>query len=83
MHAVVHAGLVEFQKKSGARDGGWLKRRNDRARHAMLPESDLNIACGGGETNFRRYGRGLKAFTYLEVAIFSSSVTDYAKGHQM
>jgi hypothetical protein len=49
----------------------------------MLPESDLKVACKDGETNFRRYGWGLKAFTYLEVAIFSSSVTDYAKGHQM
>lgn len=72
----MHAGLVDFQNKSGARDGGWLKRRNGRAPQAMLPESDSNIAWEGGETNFRRYGRGLKAFAYLQIAIFSSSVTD-------
>jgi len=32
MHAVVHAGLVDFQNESGARDGGWLKARNRRAK---------------------------------------------------
>jgi len=76
-------GLVDFQNKSGARDGGWLKRGNGRARQATLPESDLKVACKDEETNFRCYGRGVKAFTYLQIAIFSSSVTDYAKGNQM
>jgi hypothetical protein len=41
-----------------------------------VPESDLNIACEGGGANFRRCGRGLKAFMYLQIAIFLSSVTD-------
>jgi hypothetical protein len=50
------------------------KKQQSKDRRERL-KSDLKLARGGGETNFGLRGGGLKAFTYLEIAIFLTSVT--------
>jgi hypothetical protein len=41
----------------------------------MAPESDLTIAFENGKTNFGSFSADPKAFAYLEIALFLSSVT--------
>jgi hypothetical protein len=77
-------GLVCFQKKSGARDGGWLNgRTEEQSGLGTLSESDLNIARENRETNFGVFGVGPKAFQHLEMEIFSTSVTESAESSDL
>ena len=77
-------GLVDFQGESGALTLMQVGRLAQKAQaegqdRRKAPESDLTIAFENGKTNFGSFGAGLKAFVYLEIALFSSSVTGFPR----
>ena len=84
MDAVVHAGVIDFQNESGALTLMQVGRLAQKAEaegqdRRMAPESDLNIAFENRKTNFGSFGTGPKAFAYLEIALFLSSVTGFGR----